>query len=83
MNKQVVITRTNPNAQKTIACKAQSSQKKKKKFQEIHDITFVWITHLLIKQYFFNSKMQNKQDVETANQSRVLSHCNYYGCSPQ
>lgn len=41
MNKQVVITRTNPNAQKTTACKAQSSQKKKKKFQEIHDITFV------------------------------------------
>lgn len=30
MNKQVVITRTNPNAQKAIACKAQSSQKKKK-----------------------------------------------------
>lgn len=40
MNKQVVITRTNPNAQKAIACKAQSSQKKKI-FQEIHDITFV------------------------------------------
>lgn len=42
MNKQVVITRTNPNAQKTTACKAQSSQKKKIYIsQEIHDITFV------------------------------------------
>lgn len=35
----------------------------------------------MIKQYFF--KMQNKQDVETANQSTVSSYCNCYGCSPQ
>lgn len=62
INKQLVITRTSPSAHNTKVCK--SPNPLEKCLKRTHGIVIVWVTRLLIKQYFVSYKMQNQQDAD-------------------
>lgn len=82
INKQLVITRSSPDAHNTKVCKSQNPSEEKCP-KRPHGIIIVWRTHLLIKQYFFNYEMQNQQDADCKpKQSYELYLIVIFDCCP-